>query len=360
MRRILVSCAWVALLAVGCGDNGPSDPEGGGPPPPDPGSPAIVAISPGTVTFGAVGSSTTLTAVVKDAAGNILSGQTVTWTAAAAGIVSIDGSSGLVTAVANGSMTVRATAGSAQGTIEVTVAQVPVSLNLTAPTTGFNLVGLSTTLQTVAADSNGNAIGGASSLTFASTNPAAVHVSNQGLVTANGPGSAVVSVSFGALSSTLAFNVAITGPEGGAIVGGAVSCSGGMAGAFRCDRMDLVAYLPLAGLGASALEGDFMNDMWGWTDPTTNREYALVGRRDGVTFVDLGDPERPRAVGHLPAAIGPTPWRDVKVWGLDLRSETASRRGCLYDIYRRRPLHRRKQRAQHCNQRGIGVRLYHR
>jgi choice-of-anchor B domain-containing protein len=54
--------------------------------------------------------------------------------------------------------------------------------------------------------------------------------------------------------------------------------------------------------------------MWGWTDPSTGVEYALVGRTDGLTFVDLSDLETPRAVGQLPAGAAPTSWRDVKVY----------------------------------------------
>lgn len=310
MKRFLAFGALIAI-AAGCGDEDPTGPGGGGPPAPS--AAASVEITPGSVSFGALGSSTTLTAVVRDVGGDVVSGETVTWSAAAAGIVSVDPSSGVVTSVANGSISVRATAGSAQVSITVTVAQIPISLSLGNPATTFDLVGTRRTLQPVAADSNGNAIAG-SAFTYASTNPAAVHVSSQGMVTANGPGSADISAAAGALSASRTFTVTITGPEGGAVSGGTIPCVGGMAGAFRCDRMDLVAYLPLAGLGASAAQGDFLNDMWGWTDPSTNTEYALVGRRDGITFVNLSDPERPRAVGHLPAAGAPTPWRDVKVY----------------------------------------------
>ena len=311
MKRLLAFGALIAIVAAGCGGDDPTGPGGGGPP--DPAAPASVEITPGGLSFGAIGSSTTLTAVVKDAAGNVVPGASVTWTAAAAGIVSVGSSSGVVTSLANGSMSVRATAGSAQESIAVTVAQIPISLSLGAPFTTFDLVGTRTTLQPVAADSNGNSIAG-SAFTYASTNPAAVHVSSQGMVTANGPGSADISVSAGVLSSSLTFNVSITGPQGSALLGGGFPCAAGTAGPFSCDRIDLVAYLPLSGLGASAAQGDFMNDMWGWTDPSTNTEYALVGRRDGITFVNLSDPERPRAVGHLPAAGAPTPWRDVKVY----------------------------------------------
>jgi choice-of-anchor B domain-containing protein len=306
-RHVLLGIV-LTMVAAGCGgEQNPANPGGGG------GAAATVEITPGSVSFDAIGSSTTLTAVVKDASGSILSGQTVTWSTAAAGIVTVGASTGLVTAVANGSITVRATAGSAQGSITATVAQVPVTLSLSAPATGFDFVGSTTTLQAVADDANGNPVPG-SAFTYASTNPSAVHVSSQGVVTANGPGSADVTASLGGLQDAVAFTVTITGPQGAAVVGGTVPCAGGTAGAFSCDRIDMVSYMPLAGLGASAAQGDFLNDMWGWTDPSSGTEYALVGRRDGLTFVDLSDPESPRAVGHLPAAAAPTAWRDVKVY----------------------------------------------
>ncbi|MFQ5530593.1 MAG: choice-of-anchor B family protein, partial [Gemmatimonadota bacterium] len=308
MRRLLTLATLLTFAAAGCGgEEGPADPGGGG------GAAATVEITPGSVSLDAIGSSTTLTAVVKDAAGNVISGQTVTWSVAAPGIVTVGASTGLVTAVANGSIAVQAAAGAASGSITVTVAQVPVSLSLSAPVTSFNLVGSTTTLQAVADDANGNSVPG-SAFTYASSDPAAVHVSSQGVATANGPGTANVTASLGGLQDAVAFTVTITGPQGAAVVGGTVACAGGSAGPFSCDRLDMVSYLPLAGLGASSAQGDLLNDMWGWTDPSNGTEYALVGRRDGLTFVDLSNPERPRAVGHLPAAADPTPWRDVKVY----------------------------------------------
>ncbi len=91
-----------------------------------------------------------------------------------------------------------------------------------------------------------------------------------------------------------------------------IPCVGGFAGIFRCDRVDLVAQLSLSDLGAPP--GVSLNDLWGWTDPSNGREYALVARSDGVTFVDVGDPGSPRVVGHLPSAGVASSWRDVKVY----------------------------------------------
>lgn len=306
MKRLLALTTLAALGVAGCGGEDPLGPSGGT-------AAATVEVTPGSVTFGAVGSSVTLSAVVKDAGGNVLSGEPVTWSAAGSGVVTVGSSSGALVSVGNGSETVTATSGSAQGSTSVTVAQVPISLEPGAATNSFTMVGTQTTLQPFVADSNGSPLSGTASFTFASSDPASVHVTAGGTVTANGPGTADISVSSGAFQADVGFSVTIAGPQGSAVLGAPLACAGGMAAAFACDRMDMVAYLPLAGLGADPVAG-ILNDMWGWTDPSTGVEYALLARRDGVTFVDLSDPETPRAVGHLPSAAPPMPWRDVKVY----------------------------------------------
>ncbi len=99
-----------------------------------------------------------------------------------------------------------------------------------------------------------------------------------------------------------------------AVVGGQLDCSSGEASEFGCDDVDLVAYLPVSALGGE--RGTRLNDVWGWTDPETRRDYALVGRMDGTSFVDVTDPANPVVVGNLPRTDGipGTSWRDMKVY----------------------------------------------
>ena len=58
------------------------------------------------------------------------------------------------------------------------------------------------------------------------------------------------------------------------------------------------------------------NDLWGWTDPESGREYAIMGRADGTTFVDLSDPGNPVYLGEMPLTEGAivNMWRDIKVY----------------------------------------------
>ena len=95
---------------------------------------------------------------------------------------------------------------------------------------------------------------------------------------------------------------------------GRVDCEEGEALHFGCGRVDLLSFLPISDLGGEA--GVSLNDVWGWTDPQTGAEYALVGRTNGTSFVDISNPSAPVLVGDLPLTDGanPSSWRDIKVY----------------------------------------------
>ncbi|MEM8608023.1 MAG: choice-of-anchor B family protein [Myxococcota bacterium] len=94
-----------------------------------------------------------------------------------------------------------------------------------------------------------------------------------------------------------------------ALTGDRQACVGGVAGAFPCRNVDVLAYLPVSELG-----GGRLNDVWGWTDPSSGIEYAIVGRTNGTAFVELSDPTQPRYLGDLPMVTFPSTWRDMKVY----------------------------------------------
>lgn len=86
------------------------------------------------------------------------------------------------------------------------------------------------------------------------------------------------------------------------------SCEHGHAGDFQCQRVDLAAYLPLSDMQCGG-----GNDIWGWTDPDTGSEYALMGCNNGTSFVDISDPANPVYIGRLPTHSSNSLWRDIKV-----------------------------------------------
>jgi choice-of-anchor B domain-containing protein len=99
-----------------------------------------------------------------------------------------------------------------------------------------------------------------------------------------------------------------------AVTGGEARCQGGKAGSFECRDADLVSFLPKSAIGAK--HGVLINDIWGWTDSVSGREFALVGRVDGTSFVEVTDPANPVYLGELPMTEGAQAnmWRDIKVY----------------------------------------------
>ncbi len=111
----------------------------------------------------------------------------------------------------------------------------------------------------------------------------------------------------------------VTAPDALApLLGEERRCADGMVGPFDCDDVELLSFIPNSILRAGPRSrGVRTNDNWGWTDPLTGREYALVGRNDGTSFIDITDPSNPVLVGDLPKPWGTPPsqlWRDIKTY----------------------------------------------
>ena len=91
--------------------------------------------------------------------------------------------------------------------------------------------------------------------------------------------------------------------------GNKIPCISGMAGIYPCSNYDLLLNIPLSTFGAT--EG---NDSWGWTDPTNNKEYAIMGVENGTVFINITDSNNPVYLGKLPTATVNSSWHDIKVY----------------------------------------------
>ncbi len=89
----------------------------------------------------------------------------------------------------------------------------------------------------------------------------------------------------------------------------AATCLNGRADIFPCNNIDLLSHIPLADFPGNP---NGANDIWGHVDLNSQREYAIIGLRNGIVVVDLLDPENPRIVGRI--AGQQTTWRDIKVF----------------------------------------------
>jgi choice-of-anchor B domain-containing protein len=90
-----------------------------------------------------------------------------------------------------------------------------------------------------------------------------------------------------------------------------LDCADGFAGPFPCENVHLESLVPLAAMG-----GGTGNDIWGWTDPLSGNEYAIMGTSNGTSFIDVTDARNPVVVGTMPtqSAVVLPLWRDIKVF----------------------------------------------
>ncbi len=100
--------------------------------------------------------------------------------------------------------------------------------------------------------------------------------------------------------------------QGDDLVAALTPCVSGFAGSYACNRIDLSARMPLSMFTPSAPAS--ANEVWGWTDPQTGKEIALVGLSNGVGFVDVTTPTAPVYLGKLTSATsGNNSWRTFRV-----------------------------------------------
>jgi choice-of-anchor B domain-containing protein len=89
-------------------------------------------------------------------------------------------------------------------------------------------------------------------------------------------------------------------------------CTNGFAGIYPCSGIDLMGHLSAMQMGQPSSVK--LNDVWGWTDPSTDKEYALVGMMPGTAFVEVTDPTAPVYLGFLPTHTVSSDWRDIKTY----------------------------------------------
>ena len=178
----------LTALALGCGGGG----GGGTPPPPTPASISVSVSSPDAMA--SLGETRDLTAVVRDAAQQVIPNAQVSWSAGTPGVVSLSAASGLATratAAANGTTVVTARAGTVTDSKELTVAQRFAALALTPPTASI-APGGTQQLTATARDAGGAAIAGVTGVAFSSSDEGKARVSASGLVTGVAVGTATI------------------------------------------------------------------------------------------------------------------------------------------------------------------------
>ncbi len=89
----------------------------------------------------------------------------------------------------------------------------------------------------------------------------------------------------------------------------ATPCVDGEAAGLPCDNVNLLSHVGFVDISSNPSEG---NDIWGFVDLNTGREYAIAGFNLGTAIFDVTDATNPREVGFIDGQNAV--WRDIKVY----------------------------------------------
>jgi uncharacterized protein YjdB len=184
-------------------------------PPPAPVASVGVTLGASTLT---VGGTTSATVTLRDAAGNVLTGRTVSWTSSDGTVASVSGT-GAITALAAGAATITATSEGVSGTASLTVTAPPPPPPPPAPVASVTVslgasslvVGGTTSATVTLRDANGNVLTGRA-VTFTSSDGAIASVNGSGAVTAVGAGAATITATSEGISGSASITVTSPAP----------------------------------------------------------------------------------------------------------------------------------------------------
>jgi uncharacterized protein YjdB len=165
---------------------------------------ASVTVTPSSASV-AIGRTVQLTATPKDASGNPLTGRAISWSSSDNTIATVS-SSGLVTGVVAGSVTITATSEGTSGTASIAVSGVPVASVTVSPASASVQAGQTQQLTATLKDANGNVLTGRT-VAWSSNNTTVATVNGTGLVTAKVAGSATITAMSEGQSGTAAMTV---------------------------------------------------------------------------------------------------------------------------------------------------------
>ncbi len=166
---------------------------------------ASVVVTPATPSI-ALGATQQFTAAVLDAAGNAITGRLIVWSSSDTTVATGGGCGGLATSVRVGTATITGSVGTISGTATLTVAAPGVASVTVSPPTSTLYKTQTVALSANVKDTQGNAVSGAT-LAWTSSDNNVATVDATGLVTAQGPGSAIISAATGGVTGTAAVSV---------------------------------------------------------------------------------------------------------------------------------------------------------
>jgi len=171
-----------------------------------------IEVTPPTVTLAALGATQAFAATARDANGFAVAGTTFAWSSADPATATVDPASGIATAIANGTVTITATANGVSdvsGSATLTVAQVVASVEVTPAEATLVGAGETVQFQATARDANGQIVTNAVFVWASSDSLAATVDAATGLATAVAAGHTTITATSGGIVGSASLTVCI-------------------------------------------------------------------------------------------------------------------------------------------------------
>lgn len=166
---------------------------------------ANITITPPLASLNALGATQQLTATTTNASGSVVPA-TVTWTSQSPAVAAVS-STGLVTAVSNGTAIIAGTVGAVQGTVSITIAQLADTVVITPGTSTISSIGGTRQLSAQVRDSLNQALATQPPILWSSSDIGKATVSASGLVTSVAPGTATITATSAGKAGSAALSV---------------------------------------------------------------------------------------------------------------------------------------------------------
>ncbi len=251
-----------------------------------------ITVSPATATL-AAGRTLQLTARAVDSTGGLLTGREIAWGTDQPSIATVD-DEGVVTGIAAGRASITATIDGKTGTAVVTVTPVPVASLSITPGSGALTIGQSLQLSATARDADNNLLPGRG-ITWISGAPSVATVTQAGLVTAVGTGSALIFAAAEGISASVSITVTSVGVASVRVTPSPASVQQGRTLQLTAEALDA---------GGRVLTGRSV--IWNSASPTV----ASVSSTGLVTGIAVGAANVTATidgvVGTVPVTVTPT------------------------------------------------------
>jgi len=280
---------------------------------------ASVSVSPNSATL-RVSNTSQLSATVRDASGNVLTGHTVTWSSSATAAATVS-ASGLVTAVAPGSATITATSDGKSGTSTISVTLVPVSTVTLTPKNDTLSVGAQAQLNATLKDSAGNVLTGRT-ITWGTSSSSVATVTSSGMVTGVAGGSATITATSDGKAGTSAVVVDAPAPPPPENHSGWYVAPNGSSGASGSATAPWDIKTALSGAGGRIHPGDTVwlrAGTYGGGEGSSDYTSSLSGTASAPIIVRQYPGERATINGDI-SVNGSYTW----YWGFELTNTNTS------------------------------------